>query len=376
MKCLKCGNDINEETGLCPECDSAEESGLPQKKNIFSDMTNVTKVMMALIVCLVLGLGALTYLFFDMRKDFNDVSSQLGVAKASIEENISNIDKLNNELSHKDSEIRSLNDTIDGLNSNVNELDSGIKDLSEDINRGSDRIDSIEELLDDTGNRIAGSYSELSQRLSDVSTSLSDTTTAYTNAYLKACDSIVRITNQDHDYRVLGGSGVIATSDGYIFTCYHVVKGYRRIDIYMQDGREFTAKLVAGDDDRDIAVLKIKEEVSDLPAASFCSLDDILPGDLALALGYPAVNFLKGPLTVTAGIVSCVREFEGCTWVQFDTTMNPGNSGGAIINQKGEVMGFGSFELVGYSREYENLCFAVPADTGWEYLNEYLESQS
>ncbi len=353
-----------------------EEARISSVKSLFRKLNPFNTAMIALAVVLIAGVGVLTYFFFDMRKEFNDVSDDLVQAKALISSNQESIGRLHEEIDRKDREIISLNDTISELNSCLYSLDDDISSLDSALSHESIKLSSIEELLDDTGNRIAGSYSELSQRLSEVSTSVNGATTAYTNAYLKACDSIVRITNQDHDYRLLGGSGVIATADGYIFTCYHVVKGYRHIDIYLQDGREYTAKMVDGDEDLDIAVLKINEPVENLPVASFCSLDDILPGDLAVALGYPAVNFLKGPLTVTAGIVSAVREYDGCTWVQFDTTMNPGNSGGAIINQNGEVMGMGSFELVGYSGQYSNLCFAVPADTGWEYLNKYLETQS
>lgn len=137
------------------------------------------------------------------------------------------------------------------------------------------------------------------------------------------------------------GSGVIVTKDGYILTNNHVVEGADEIKIAMNDGRDFTAKLIGRDPKTDIAVLKV--EADDLPHLSLTDSDNTEVGDLVLAIGNP---FGIGQ-TVTMGMVSAKgrtlpsmdHENRYEDFIQTDAAINPGNSGGALVDAEGRLVG-------------------------------------
>jgi serine protease Do len=159
------------------------------------------------------------------------------------------------------------------------------------------------------------------------------------------------------------GSGVIISADGYIVTNNHVIENAEIIDIVLNNKKEYTAKLVGRDATTDIALLKI--EAGNLPFINYGNSDDIKIGEWVLAIGNP-FNLTS---TVTAGIVSAKARNINImsdnmaieSFIQTDAAVNPGNSGGALINTKGELIGIntaiasktGSF--VGYS-------FAIPVN--------------
>lgn len=168
------------------------------------------------------------------------------------------------------------------------------------------------------------------------------------------------------------GSGVIISQDGYIVTNNHVIDGATEIEITLNNSQKHKAKLIGTDKDNDIALLKIDTDV-DLPYIPFANSDNIKIGEWVLAVGNP-YNLTS---TVTAGIVSAKgRDLEGNSaidsFIQTDAAVNPGNSGGALVNTRGELVGIntaissktGSF--VGYS-------FAVPSNIAKKVIDDLLE---
>jgi len=133
------------------------------------------------------------------------------------------------------------------------------------------------------------------------------------------------------------GSGFLVSSDGYIVTNSHVVRGATDINVTLWDGRTFKAKIVGVDDATDIAILKI--DATDLPYLKFGDSNELRVGDWVIAIGNP---FGLGH-TVTVGVVSAKGRSLGITryedFIQTDAAINPGNSGGPLINIKGEVVG-------------------------------------
>ena len=158
------------------------------------------------------------------------------------------------------------------------------------------------------------------------------------------------------------GSGVIYSSDGYIITNNHVIKGADAIQV-MHEKRTYDAQLVGRDPKMDIAVLKIEAE--NLPAINVGSSFDVEIGDWVLAVGNP-FNLTS---TVTAGIVSAigsetnsVREnFPIELYIQTDAAINPGNSGGALVNTNGELVGINT-SIISRTGSYAGYGFAVPSD--------------
>ena len=157
------------------------------------------------------------------------------------------------------------------------------------------------------------------------------------------------------------GSGFILTKDGYIVTNYHVVKDGETVKVTLYNGDEYEAKYVGGDEDYDIAVIKV--EAADLQPVTLGDSGSLNVGDHVLAIGNPL-----GELTfsMSGGMVSCVNRainVDGTPFnmIQTDASINPGNSGGPLFNQYGEVVGIVSakYSSTG-NKSVEGLGFAIP----------------
>jgi Do/DeqQ family serine protease len=157
------------------------------------------------------------------------------------------------------------------------------------------------------------------------------------------------------------GSGVIISNDGYIITNNHVVENAESVDVTLNDKRTFTAKVVGRDPGSDIALLKIKAD--NLPVIKYGNSDQLKLGEWVLAVGNP-FNLTS---TVTAGIVSAkgrsLHLNEGAysieSFIQTDAALNMGNSGGALVNTKGQLVGITS-AILSPSGAYSGNSFAIP----------------
>ncbi len=157
------------------------------------------------------------------------------------------------------------------------------------------------------------------------------------------------------------GSGVVMTADGYIITNAHVIAGTQQAQVVFQDNTVMEAVLVGTHADYDLAVLKV--DGIDLPCAQFASSADLRVGDSVVALGNPLGSRLRG--TMTEGIVSAIDrsvDMDGVTMSLIQTTaaLNPGNSGGALINDRGQVVGITTMKMMSRYDTIEGLGFAVP----------------
>lgn len=168
--------------------------------------------------------------------------------------------------------------------------------------------------------------------------------------------------NPYQDYKMqASGSGVIISSDGYIVTNNHVIKDADKIDVILNDKRSYTAKLIGRDPATDIALLKITAK--DLPTISYGDSEKIKVGEWVLAVGNP-FNLTS---TVTAGIVSAkgrslkmLQENNSIeSFIQTDAAVNPGNSGGALVNLAGELVGINT-AIASKTGSYTGYSFAVP----------------
>jgi len=161
------------------------------------------------------------------------------------------------------------------------------------------------------------------------------------------------------------GSGVIATKDGYILTNNHVVEGADEVKVSLQDGREFTAKVVGRDPKSDVAVIKI--DATDLPAVTMADSDKVEVGDVVLAIGNP---FGIGQ-TVTTGIVSAKdRSNMGLDYedfIQTDAAINPGNSGGALVDADGRLIGINT-AILSRSGGNQGIGFAIPVNLAHDVM--------
>lgn len=173
------------------------------------------------------------------------------------------------------------------------------------------------------------------------------------------------------------GSGFVVSSDGYIITNYHVIEGASSIKVTFMDGKSYDATLRGGDEENDIAVLKI--DATELSPLVIGNSGDLVVGDTVYAIGNPL-----GELTysMTGGMVSALdrnvtmSDGRRMNYIQTDTAINSGNSGGALFNQYGEVVGIVSAKLSssGSSASVEGLGFAIPLDDVKNMLTDIIQN--
>ncbi|HEU5147367.1 MAG TPA: trypsin-like peptidase domain-containing protein [Chryseosolibacter sp.] len=183
-----------------------------------------------------------------------------------------------------------------------------------------------------------------------------------------------RYRNPQQQVQEASGSGVIVSSDGHIVTNNHVVGQASEIVVSLYNGRGYKAEIIGTDPSTDLAVIKIDEK--DLPKAVLANSDDVRVGDWVLAVGNP-FNLAS---TVTAGIVSAkARNINILTdnsaiesFIQTDAAVNPGNSGGALVNLKGELVGINT-AIATPTGTYAGYSFAVPSNIVNKVMTDLIE---
>lgn len=196
----------------------------------------------------------------------------------------------------------------------------------------------------------------------------------------KAKPSVVSIitenlqTNPFYNQQVVSGagSGVIISEDGYIITNNHVVDGAQSLSVTLADGTQYPATLVGKDAQTDIAVIKI--DVTGLVPATISDSDTVSVGDFCMAIGNP-LGVLSG--TVTDGIVSALDrevtiEGQSMNLMQMDAAVSPGNSGGGLFDENGDLIGIVNAKTSGENSE--GLGFAIPVNTAMEIAQTLIEN--
>ncbi|MCU0990271.1 MAG: Do family serine endopeptidase [Xanthomonadales bacterium] len=171
------------------------------------------------------------------------------------------------------------------------------------------------------------------------------------------------------------GSGVIVSPNGFVLTNHHVVEGAEDIEVSMNDGRNFRARIVGTDPESDVAVLQI-EAGARLPAVTFARPESLQVGDVVLAIGNP---FGVGQ-TVTMGIVSAlgrshlgINTFEN--FIQTDAAINPGNSGGALVDANGNLVGINT-AIFSRSGGSLGIGFAIPVSLARSVMEQIIQTGS
>src|SRR6476469_1024817 len=172
------------------------------------------------------------------------------------------------------------------------------------------------------------------------------------------------------------GSGVIIAANGYIVTNNHVIDKASKIEVVLDDKRKFDAELVGADPSTDLAVLKVKAD--NLPFVKYGNSDDVKVGQWVLAVGNP-FNLNS---TVTAGIISAkgrnidiLRRKDNMgieSFIQTDAVVNPGNSGGALVNLNGDLIGINS-AIASHTGSYEGYSFAIPSSLASKVVDDLLK---
>lgn len=215
----------------------------------------------------------------------------------------------------------------------------------------------------------------------DVSPQAMEYYMAVVNAAERATPPVVGISNFGIVYDFFGrgslqqrasGSGVIIRSDGYIVTNYHVIEDSRELVVSLGSGEELPATVVGADPPTDLAVIKIDKK--GLPAAEMADSDKLRVGEPAIAIGNPlGLDFQQ---SVTKGVVSALEraitiQGQNFSFIQTDAAINDGNSGGALVNIKGELIGINTAKIK--ISGVEGMGFAIPSNTVKQISNTLIE---
>lgn len=199
---------------------------------------------------------------------------------------------------------------------------------------------------------------------------------SYQDIYKKCSESIVAIKGEVSGMSgYYWGTGIVLTEDGYIITNAHVLEGVSKAKVILANDREFEAKLVGYDTASDLAVLKIDAE--GLTSAEFgdSSLSEV--GEGVVAIGNPLGEEFRG--TMTNGIISAIDrsiDYEGYTMtlMQTDAAINEGNSGGALINLHGHIIGITNMKMSSYYSSIEGIGFAIPSSVIKSVVDEIIKT--
>lgn len=203
---------------------------------------------------------------------------------------------------------------------------------------------------------------------------------AIVNAVEKATPSVVGISNYGVVFDIWGrsslqeratGSGVIISSDGYIVTNYHVIENARELVVTLGSGEELPATVIGADPPTDLAVIKVDR--SNLPAAELADSSKVRVGEPAIAIGNPLGLVFQQ--SVTVGVISARErsitiQGQKFTFIQTDAAINDGNSGGALVNIKGKVVGINTAKIK--VAGVEGMGFAIPSNMVREIISELI----
>jgi len=313
-----------------------------EAKPIMDKETKQTYIIFSLVILLILAGGSYGYYIL------NERLIVLG----------NNLIKLDNKLDRISTE---LNDKTDNLNGMINDVS---KSLSEKSKTLENNIDKVKEENDKSAMALSNLIKEVEQQsnieLEKVKKDIQSVGVVagdFSQIVQGVLPSVVSIITDKGR-----GSGAFISNDGYIVTNNHVIDEANQINVYTYDKKLFGAVIIGADKEFDIAVLKVNATYIPI------ELDDstqVKVGEKVIALGNPGgLDF-----TVTEGIVSATDRKISSTlpgYIQIDVALNPGNSGGPLVNTRGKLIGINNFKVSG---EYEALGFAIPSNVVKESIN-------
>lgn len=263
----------------------------------------------------------------------------------------------------------------DKVSSRSNSIDSAVSSTvtSQTSETVSDPIENVVEAQAD--------YSNASKYQSIIELSSRDDALSIPEIVKKVKPSVVGISSEFSTSAVSTGTGIIMSDDGYIVTNAHVIQNTENgiterssnVMVVLSDSTECEAEIIGADSRTDLAVIKISPDGKKLAAAEFGNSNDLMEGELAIAIGNPLGFELYG--STTCGIISAldrtitVGEYE-MNLIQTDAAINPGNSGGPLLNSCGQVIGINSSKII--SDYAEGLGFAIPISSAQPIIDDLI----
>jgi serine protease Do len=169
------------------------------------------------------------------------------------------------------------------------------------------------------------------------------------------------------------GSGTIIDNRGYIITNAHVITDGQSINVTLKDGTSLGATVIESDTDQDLAIIKLTTTRTDFPVMTRGTMADVLVGEEVMAAGFPLGTDLPGPATFTVGVVSALRLYSGSNYIQTDTAVNPGNSGGCLVTLSGKMIGIPTAGITPPRQDFEEINLAIPVDQVSTFITRFVK---
>ena len=284
-----------------------------------------------------------------LKKQGESLSKQLDELKVSQEASESRLTDL---VQKETGSVRKdLDVAKSGLQSRIQQVGQNVEGVKKETEKSKQILSGQIQSIQQESQQKMG---EIEQQLLNVNVK----TENFAGIIQKAIKSVVAI-NSD----VGIGSGVIIDQDGYIVTNRHVIEGATQGSAKTADGAHHQIRVVAKSDSADLALLQIQGSYAPL---NFGTSNSVAPGSRVVAMGSPAgLEF-----TVTEGIVSAKRRIGNFDYIQTDLSMNPGNSGGPLINPRGDIVGINTLKL----KEFEGLGFALASEQASDFALPLIEA--
>ena len=299
------------------------------------------KIRIALILFgIFLLAGSMIYYFdYNLKLAKQDYNAKISELSRNSEENFKNVKN-------------NIADMGQNLSSQIGFIDSGLQNFKKQSQKD---LDTLSKLIDQIEKQSNINLNELKTEVKNIRIQSADFS-AIVNDVLQSVVSVSTNLGQ--------GSGAIIDKKGYVVTNVHVINGASSIKVSTYSGSTYDVKTIVGyDSNADIVVLKI--DANNLRALNFGDSGNVKVGEKVIAAGNPAgLSF-----TVTEGIVSAARKFNGINYVQTDVPINPGNSGGPLLNTKGEIIGINNFKISG---GFEGLGFAISSNEVKSVVNKII----
>jgi len=312
-----------------------------------------------IVAILVIGGATNSALLIQQADKLGKINSGLVTLEEKVSTLTGNVSTLQGGVSNLQGNIFGLQDNISNLQGNIFGLQDNILGLQDNISNLQVKLTDSESKLTNTEIKLTTLQADLIKTNADIAKVQTDTVPQTTPSFAKVValvePTVVRIDAAD-----ITGSGLIIRRTGYILTAEHIVNGTSSVKITLLNGEKYDGTVISRYVIVDLAIVKIISTRTDFPEAILGTSEDLKVGEEVAAVGFPYLSSLGSPATFTTGIISAIRTVDAVEYIQTDAAVNPGNSGGPLINLKGEVIGLISWGLYGWA--IQGLNFAVPID--------------
>ena len=353
-------------------------------------------VAIPILVILAIGTIANGVLYFQASGQLDDTKSLLASLEGNVTSLEGNVSTVQGSVSGLEGDVAAVEGNVSDILGNVSSLEGNVSGLEGNVSAIEGSLSGVEGNVSTIEGNISGLEGNFSSLENDFST-LQDSVSGLEGNLSGLEEGVSAL--EDHDRAVMdvvamvepsvvqifvnfgggdfgAGSGAIITSSGHVLTNRHVVDGAVAIIVVLMDGSIFDATLTALHNTQDVAVIEIVSSRTDFPAVVLGSSADVTVGETVVAIGYPYPDEIVGPATFTAGIVSAFRTEFGVDYIQTDAAVNPGNSGGPLVNLKGELIGINTrgallLAIVDEVRIFPaGLNYAIPIDVVLPFLTQ------